>query len=143
MIGLNNQGGGTRPRREEPKLVRIFIYAALGGWAFICLFPMYWLLATSLKGPLEIVSGPVYAPFIDYAPSLDAWAYILFNSNDAPLLRYFNSVVVGLTSTTLTVTFAGFAVYGLTRFRHVVSYPAIAFVLVAAGFACLADLAAS
>ena len=72
-------------------------------WACICLFPMYWILATSLKGPLEIVSGPVYAPFIDYAPSLEAWAYIIFDSNGAPLLRYFNSVVVGLTSTALTV----------------------------------------
>jgi multiple sugar transport system permease protein len=64
---------------------------------------MYWILATSLKGPLGIVSGPVYAPFIDYAPSLEAWAYIIFDSNGAPLLRYFNSVVVGLTSTALTV----------------------------------------
>jgi multiple sugar transport system permease protein len=104
---------------------------------------MYWVLATSLKDPLEIISGPVYAPFIDYAPSLDAWAYILFNSNDAPLLRYFNSVVVGLTSTALTVTFAGLVVYGLRRFRQVVSWLAIAFVLVAAGLAGLTYLAPS
>jgi multiple sugar transport system permease protein len=143
MTGLSNQSGADRPRQKLPRLDRILTYVALGVWAGICLFPMYWLLVTSLKGPLDIVSGPVYAPFIDYPPSLDAWTYILFNSNDAPLLRYLNSVVVGLTSTALTVTFAGLAVYGLTRFRHVVSWPAIAFVLVAAGFAGLAFIAVS
>jgi multiple sugar transport system permease protein len=118
-------------------------YGALGGWACVCLFPLYWAVATSLKGPLEIVAGPFYVPFIDYAPSLDAWAYILFDSNDAPLLRYFNSVVVGLTSTALTVALGGLAVYGLTRFRHAMSWLAITLVLVAAGFAGSAYFAAS
>jgi multiple sugar transport system permease protein len=83
MTGLANQPDAKRPRRALP-LDRIVTYAALGGWACICLFPLYWVLATSLKGPLEIVSGPFYAPFIDYTPSLDAWAYILFDSNDVP-----------------------------------------------------------
>jgi multiple sugar transport system permease protein len=135
--------GADRPPGKLPKLGRMLTYAALGGWACICLFPMYWVLATSVKGPLDIVSGPLYAPFIDYEPSLDAWAYILFDSNDAPLLRFFNSVVVALTSTALTVAFAGLAIYGLTRFRHVVSWPAIATVLVAAGFAVGAFFATS
>jgi multiple sugar transport system permease protein len=132
-----------RPRRKPPQLGRMLTYGALGGWACVCLFPLYWAVATSLKGPLEIVAGPFYVPFIDYAPSLDAWAYILFDSNDAPLLRYFNSVVVGLTSTALTVALGGLAVYGLTRFRHAMSWLAITLVLVAAGFAGSAYFAAS
>jgi len=60
----------------------VLTYAALCGWAAVCLLPLYWLVATSLKGPLEIVAGPFYIPFLDYAPSLDAWRYILFDSND-------------------------------------------------------------
>jgi multiple sugar transport system permease protein len=136
-------GQFTRPRRKPPQLGRMLTYGALGGWACVCLFPLYWAVATSLKGPLEIVAGPFYVPFIDYAPSLDAWAYILFDSNDAPLLRYFNSVVVGLTSTALTVALGGLAVYGLTRFRHAMSWLAITLVLVAAGFAGSAYFAAS
>ena len=74
-------------------------------------------------------------------PSLDAWAYILFDSNDDPLLRYFNSVVVGLASTALTVVLGGLAVYGLTRFQHAISGLAIVFALFAAAFACSAYFA--
>jgi hypothetical protein len=53
------------------------------------------------------------------------------------------SVVVGLTSTALTVAFAGLAVYGLTRFPHVVSQLGMALVLIAAGFAGCAFFTAS
>jgi multiple sugar transport system permease protein len=140
---MTSQFSADNPRRKPLRIGRIVTYAALGGWASICLFPLYWTVATSLKGPLEIIGGPFYVPFIDYAPSLDAWDYILFDSNDAPLLRYFNSVVVGLTSTALTVFLGGLAVYGLTRFRHAVSWLAIALVLVAAGFAGSTYFAAS
>jgi multiple sugar transport system permease protein len=97
----------------------------------VCLFPLYWTAAGSLKGPLEIVDGPFYAPFLDYAPSLDAWRYVLFDSNDDTLLRFFNSVVVGLTSTVLTVVLGGLAVYGLTRFQFLVPLPRMALVLAA------------
>jgi multiple sugar transport system permease protein len=91
---------------------------ALGCWVCICLFPLHWVAATSLKGALQIIDGPFYLPFVDYTPLLDAWAYLLANSNDDPLLRYFNSVVLGLTASLLTVLLAGLAVYGLTRFRQ-------------------------
>ncbi len=143
MSGHARLLNARHPSRISSRLGRALTYAALGSWAAICLFPMYWVVATSLKGPLEIVSGPVYAPFVDYQPRLDAWSYILFDSNDAPLLRYFNSVFVGLTSTTLTVAFAALAVYGLTRFRHTAPWLAVALVVVAAGFAAYGFFAAS
>ena len=124
----------ARPGRRSPPFGRIVTYAALSGWACICLFPLYWAAATSLKGPLEIVTGPVYLPFVDYAPSLDAWTYILFDSDDAPLLRYVNSAVVAVTSTAVTMVLGGLAVYGLTRFRHAVSWVGIGLALVGVGF---------
>lgn len=129
------------PSRRNVTGCHVLTYAGLGCWACACLVPLYWAVATSFKGPLEIVAGPFYIPFVDYAPSLDAWTYILFDSDDDPLLRYFNSIVVGLTSTALTVLLGGFAVYGLTRYRHSVSWLAVAFVLVAAGFAGFAFFA--
>jgi multiple sugar transport system permease protein len=125
-----------RPRRGLPHLGRVLTYAALVGWTSVCLFPLYWVVATSLKGALEIVTGPFYVPFLDFTPSLDAWTYILFDSNDAPLLRYFNSAVVALISTALTMTLGGLAVYGLTRFRHAVSWMTVALGLI--GFGCAA-----
>lgn len=62
--------------------------------------------------------GPYYLPFVDFTPSLDAWVSILDYANDHLLLRFYNSVVVGITSTFLTVLLGGMAVYGLTRFRY-------------------------
>jgi multiple sugar transport system permease protein len=102
------------------------IYAALGFWTLVCLFPLYWAVATSLKGPLDIVSGPFYLPFVDFSPSMDAWTYILFDSGDRFFERYLNSIIVASTSTALTVSLAALAVYGLTRYRDT---PWLAFLL--------------
>lgn len=120
--------------RQRVQFGRTLTYAVLGVWSCVCLFPLYWALATSVKGSREIVNGPFYAPFVDFVPSFEAWVYILFNSNDAPLLRYFNSIVVSLTSMALTVLIGGLAVYGSTRFRVAVSWVAIALTLVGVGF---------
>ena len=98
-------------------LPKIMTYIILGLWAFVCLFPLYWVAATSLKGESEIMRGPYYVPFIDFTPTLHSWIVILTDPNDNLLLRYFNSTVIGVTSTLLTLLLGGMAVYGLTRFR--------------------------
>ena len=117
------------------RLRRPLIHLLLGVWASVCLFPLYWVAATSLKGPLEIVGGPVYLPFVDYTPSLDPWKCILFDSDDHPLLRYLNSAGVAFASTALTVLFAALAVYGLTRYRRDTPWLAVLLAGVAAGMA--------
>jgi multiple sugar transport system permease protein len=103
---------------RQPKHCQVLIYAILSIWTLIRFFPFYWTVATSLKGPLDIVSGPVYLPLIDYSPSVDAWRYILFNSGGHFFQRYLNSMVVASAATALTVFLGAFAVYGLTRFRN-------------------------
>ncbi len=101
---------------------KVLTYALLVFWSLVCLFPLYWIAVTSLKGNLEIMRGPYYLPFVDFTPSLDAWVDVLTYANDHLLLRFFNSAVVAITSTLLTVLFGGMAVYGLTRFRYVVRW---------------------
>jgi len=103
-------------------LGKVLTYALLVFWSLVCLFPLYWIAVTSLKGNLEIMRGPYYLPFVDFTPSLDAWVDVLTYANDHLLLRFFNSAVVAITSTLLTVLFGGMAVYGLTRFRYVVRW---------------------
>ncbi len=107
-----------RPYRKRSLLVNILTYSVLGLWTFVCLFPLYWVAVTSLKGALEIDRGPFYLPFVDFAPTLNSWAFILTDPYDNLLKRFFNSTVVGLSSTLLTVFLGGMAVYGLTRFRY-------------------------
>jgi hypothetical protein len=88
----------------------------------------------SLKGPLSIIDGPYYLPFVDYTPTLGPRTYVLFDSGDAPFSRYLNSVIIAVSSTALTVTLSSLAVYGLTRFHHRMTWVAIALRLVAVGF---------
>jgi multiple sugar transport system permease protein len=103
-------------------LARILTYVLLVFWSLVCLFPLYWVVVTSLKCNTEIMRGPYYLPLVDFTPSLDAWADVLTYANDHLLLRFFNSAVVSITSTSLTVLFGGMAVYGLTRFRYAVRW---------------------
>ncbi len=102
-------------------LVQLGVYAILGLWTLVCLFPLYWVVITTLKRPPEVVNGPVYIPFLDFRPSLESWQYILFNPADDTLRRYANSVLVSVTSTGLTIAVAVLAAYALARFRDVLS----------------------
>ena len=120
-----------RPHKAQAHLVRILIYTLLVSWSLVCLFPLYWVVITSLKGGPEIVHGPLYLPFVDFTPTLEAWAVVLTYSNDHLLLRFFNSVIVGTTSTLLTILFGGMAVYGLTRFQYAVRWARLALFLLA------------
>ena len=37
------------------------------------LFPLYWVVVTSLKLPIDVNAGPVYLPWVDFTPNLHAW----------------------------------------------------------------------
>jgi len=119
---------------------KITTYALLGLWAAACLFPLYWVAVTSLKGEFQIVRGPFYVPFVDFAPSLDAWRFVLWDSTDNLRLQFFNSVIVGMSSTILTVAFGAFAIYGLTRFQLNLNWLFVAIVFLSAPLAVAAVL---
>ncbi len=52
----------------QSSMIKILIYALLGFWSLVCLFPLYWIAVTSLKGDPEIMNGPYYLPFVDFTP---------------------------------------------------------------------------
>ena len=105
---------------------RLAVYGALGAWALVCLFPLYWVVVTSLKQTQDIVNGPVYLPFIDFKPTLRSWIYILFNPDDDTLRRFGNSLVVATVATGLTIALGGTAAYGLARLQLNFSARAVA-----------------
>jgi multiple sugar transport system permease protein len=86
--------------------------------------PLYWVLITSFKGPGEVDNGPFYIPFGDFAPSLDAWNFMLLQNNT--IRPYLNSVVVALASTALAVLIGALAAYALVRIRFEVKLAAVA-----------------
>ncbi len=101
-------------------------YILLFGWAFVVLFPLYWLAVTSLKTPLDVNDGPFYIPWRDFQPTLENWRYIFVDLGPDTFRPYTNTVVVGLTSTTITLILGSMAAYGLVRMRYQVSFGAIA-----------------
>jgi len=114
-------------------------YLVLGIWAMVVLFPLYWLLVTSFKLPLDVNTGPFYIPGVDFKPSLHAWHYILIGDLKNDTVRpYINTVVVALTSATLALLLGTSAAYGLLRFRY---QPRIGAILTFIGCLALAIVA--
>jgi multiple sugar transport system permease protein len=100
-------------------LGKVVTYLVLGFWAFLILFPLYWLIVTSLKIPSQVAEGPFYIPFVDFKPSLDAWKYILVGdlSNDT-LRTYRNTAIVAPVSALLALILGTTASYALVRFEY-------------------------
>ena len=113
-------------------------YVLLGAWAIVVLFPLYWLAVTSLKTPIEVNSGPFYLPFRDFKPTLESWRYIFVDLREDTFRPYLNTVVVGLTSTALTLLLGSMAAYGLVRMRYRVRLGAVASFVAALAVAVVA-----
>src|ERR1043165_3321762 len=97
----------------------IVTYVLLFFWTAIVLFPLYWMVVTSFKLPIQVDGGPFYIPFVDFQPSLHAWQYILVGdlANDTRR-QYVNTLVIATTSTVLVMIIGSAAAYGLTRFKY-------------------------
>ena len=116
-------------------------YVLLGAWAVVVLFPLYWLVVTSLKTPIEVNGGPFYLPFRDFKPTLESWRYIFVDLREDTFRPYLNTVVVGITSTALTLLLGSMAAYGLVRMRYRVRLGAVAAFIAALAVAVVATLA--
>lgn len=116
-------------------------YVLLGARAVVVLFPLYWLVVTSVKTPIEVNGGPFYLPFRDFKPTLESWRYIFVDLREDTFRPYLNTVVVGLTSTALTLLLGSMAAYGLVRMRYRVRLGAVASFLAALAVAVAATIA--
>ncbi|PAQ04975.1 carbohydrate ABC transporter permease [Mesorhizobium temperatum] len=113
---------------SQAPVARVVTYALLFLWALVVVIPLYWVLITSFKGPGEVDNGPFYLPFVDFAPSLQAWDFMLVQNYT--LRPYMNSVVVAVASTLLAVLIGSLAAYALVRIRFQVKLAAVALFLI-------------
>lgn len=82
--------------------------------AFWTLFPMYWMLSTSLKENLEVFWNPptIWPTHLTFA------SYINLNNDIAPIPAFFrNSVITSAGTVVVAVILAVFAGYALSRLR--------------------------
>ena len=100
-------------------LWKLVSYVFLGFWAFIVIFPLYWLLVTSFKLPVDVSSGPKFVPFVDYQPSMHAWQELLVDNGIEYVGRpYITTVTIAITSSLAALLVGAGAAYALTRFEY-------------------------
>ena len=75
-----NAARTLRQRLFEPRdltsmapVPKLAVYLLLAAWTLTVIFPLYWVLITSLKLPVDVNNGPDYLPFVDFTPSGHAW----------------------------------------------------------------------
>ena len=100
---------------EMSPVSKTIVYGLLGLWTLVVLFPLYWVLITSFKLPGQVADGPDYLPFVDFAPSLHAWRYIVVDLGADTFRPYWNSVVIASISTVLAMAVGSCAAYALAR----------------------------
>jgi putative chitobiose transport system permease protein len=107
------QRARRRPRRRAIVSSSLW-YVLLVFLAVITVFPFFWMLMTSLKGPAD----PIYSippQFIPSNPSLAAYQQVL---NTLPIPRFFlNSIIVAVAVGLLNVVVAAMAAYPLAKMR--------------------------
>jgi multiple sugar transport system permease protein len=112
------KAGKTKTLGQPSRAGAIISYLLLGFWAFVVLFPLYWLVTASFKEMFQINNGPFFLPWVDFAPSLENWRYIFVDIWRDTYRPFINTVIVALTSSTLALLIGGSAAYGLTRFEY-------------------------
>jgi multiple sugar transport system permease protein len=119
---------------------KVGAFLLLLAWAFVVLFPIYWLVVTSFKTPYDVDKGPFYVPFVDFQPTLNAWRYILVELGNDTLRPYVNTVIVGLTSSAIALVMGSVTAYALVRFTY---KPKVGLIGVAIGSIAFAFIAAA
>jgi multiple sugar transport system permease protein len=97
--------------QNSRRLTKVATAALLAAIAFVFAFPLFYLIATSLKTKADLFA-PVPSLFPP-APTIDPYASVLFTRGFGGLLV--NSIIVGLSSTFLAICIAFAICYPITR----------------------------
>ncbi len=113
-------------KSQRRRITSIMRYAVLSFWALIAFFPIYWMVSTSFKPDSQWFSWPpVYFPD---PPTLDNYLNVWFGaeqyaqtqyaiSSQKPLVSMWNSTVIAVSSTFLSVLFGSILAYGVSRYK--------------------------
>ena len=110
----------ARTRRlPRPGLVADFLL--LGVWLLIALFPIYWVITSSFKNPLDTLAIP---PVWVFEPTINAYLNVFVLGNYSAY--FLNTVIVSVGTTAIALSLGSLAAYALDRYpfrlRELVSY---------------------
>jgi multiple sugar transport system permease protein len=99
---------------------RILVYALLIFWSIVVLFPVYWVIISSLKLPVAVIQGATYFPGIDFTPTLKNFQQVLIQDaeNYQIVLHFTNSLIASIGGALLALGLGSLASYGLSRFKY-------------------------
>jgi len=109
-----DQAGGARSpavKKDSGPKTPWWMWLAVGGIVFYCLFPFYWLINLSLKTGADLSDNSIIPP----NPSLDNYQAIFRNDDFVRALG--NSVWVAGWTTVLAIIIGSFCAYALARLR--------------------------
>lgn len=104
----------------------LFSYVMLGIWSFVVLFPLYWLVVTTFKLPLDVDAGPKYLPFVDFQPATRSFEE-MFAQGTTVTRPYINTLVVGVSSALIALFIGAMASYALSRFQYRPTFAMVGF----------------
>lgn len=104
--------------KAQQRLTSAVSYIILIFWSLVLFFPIYWVVITSFKHPIDMAQRATYLPFIDFQPGLHAWNYLFVERIDWFMQPFMNSVVIAFVSSTIALVIGSLAGYALARFDY-------------------------
>jgi multiple sugar transport system permease protein len=104
----------SAPRRTGRRLrpLTLLAYVFLAAFLLLTLFPIYWIIVSSLKTRLDTLALP---PVWIFAPTLDAYRRVFVDEHYG---RYFaNTALIAVATTALSLAVGSMAAYVLDRYR--------------------------
>lgn len=98
----------------------LLAYIALITWAIIVLFPVYWVIISSFKLPIDVMQGATYLPWIDFQPSLKNYVRLFtVGLEESKIPQHFiNSAVAAIGGSVIAIALGSLGAYGLSRFKY-------------------------
>jgi len=98
---------------REPLAVKTLTYACLALFVVMVAVPLFWMVTTSIKTNKELYEDFTYFP---RRPTLENFVRVIVR--DELLTNIRNSLVVGLTTTAITVVVSALAAFSIVRYRY-------------------------
>ncbi|MCC6313862.1 MAG: carbohydrate ABC transporter permease [Thermomicrobiales bacterium] len=90
----------------------------LAVWSAVVFFPLYWMMSTAFKQPMDLFPTPTYLPWLQFQPSLAAFHALLTDHRNEVFGAFRNSLVAAGGSALIASFLGALGGYGLVRFRY-------------------------
>ena len=111
-LGIAGQESPLQGAVPRPRPASLLAYVFLGGFLVAMLFPIYWIIVSSVKTRIDTLALP---PVWLFAPTLEAYRRVFIDEHYG---RYFvNTAVIAAATTLISLAVGSMAAYVLDRFR--------------------------